>query len=352
MAAMIRKDAKKILVRGTNWVGDALMTLPALVALRRNFPSAELHVLAKPWVAPVYGENPAVDRVIMLDREAKHRGVLGLWRISQELRRESYDLAVLFQNAFQAALIVYLAGIPQRLGYNTDARGFLLNRAIRLQPDDKQVHETHYYLRILERTGLDAPYSPPIFQPSDQALRNARNTLEGLRLIGSFLLGIAPGAAFGTAKQWPAEKFAQAADVILSKTGGSALLFGSPKEAEVTARVKAAMTQPAVDLAGQTDLAGAAALIQRCQMFLTNDSGLMHLAAAVDVPLVAIFGSTNPTTTSPVSGKARLIRHEVDCSPCLKPHCDRDVHQCMDLVTPDEVVEAALDLLKIKDNHS
>jgi heptosyltransferase-2 len=349
---IIKKDINKILVRGTNWVGDALMTLPALAAVRSNFPGAKIHVLAKPWVAPIYSEHPAVDRVVVMNRDAEHRGMMGLWRLTRELRREYYDLAVLFQNAFQAALIAVMAGIPQRLGYNTDARGILLNRSIRLRLDDKKVHETEYYLRILERAGLEAPYSPPIFQPSEQALRSARNTLEGLRLIGSFLLGIAPGAAFGTAKQWPAQRFAQAADAVLAKTGGTALLFGSPKEAEVTARVKTAMTQPAVDLAGKTDLAAAAALIQRCQIFLTNDSGLMHLAAAVDVPLVAVFGSTNPVTTSPVSQKARLIRHQVDCSPCLKPHCDRETHQCMDLVTSDEVARAALDLLKIKDNDA
>ena len=349
---LVKTNMRKILVRGTNWVGDALMTLPALAAVRRNFPSAEIHVLAKPWVGPIYGEHPAVDRVVALNRDAEHRGLMGLWRLAGELKRENYDLAVLFQNAFQAALIAFMAGIPQRLGYNTDARGILLNRAIRMRPEDKQVHETEYYLRILERAGLEAPYAPPIFQPSEQALRTARNTLEGLRLIGSFLLGIAPGAAFGTAKQWPAERFAQAADAVLSKTGGTAILFGSPKEAEVTARVKAVMTRPAVDLAGQTDLAAAAALIQRCQIFLTNDSGLMHLAAAVDVPLVAIFGSTNPVTTSPVSQKARLIRHEVDCSPCLKPHCDKATHQCMDLVTADEVARAALDLLKIKEKDA
>ncbi|MEW5725364.1 MAG: lipopolysaccharide heptosyltransferase II, partial [Thermodesulfobacteriota bacterium] len=169
--------------------------------------------------------------------------------------------------------------------------------------------------------------------------------LRGLGLSGAFLVGIAPGAAYGPAKEWPADRFAAAADLILDENPGAALIFGSASEAAAAGRVAAVMRRRAVDLAGRTNLAEAAALIARCTLFLTNDSGLMHLAAAVDTPLVAVFGSTNPVTTSPTGRRQRLVRKPVECAPCLKTHCDRPRQVCMDLITPGEVAAAALELL-------
>jgi len=339
------RKIERIMVRATNWVGDAVMTTPALAALRDNFPEASLTVLAHAGVAPVFADHPAVDDILLFDSRGRHRGVSGVWRMARQIDRARFDLAVLFQNAFRAALTVRLAGVPLRLGYDTDGRGFLLNRPIRLEPGDKQVHETEYYLRILARAGLRAESSLPAFHYSGAVRDRASERLKRLGLDRAFLLGIAPGAAYGTAKRWPAERFAEAADRILKRTDGTALIFGGLGEAEAAFRVREAMTSPAVSLAGETDLAEAAALIARCRLFLTNDSGLMHVASAVGVPLVAVFGSTNPVTTSPRGGPVRLIRHPVECSPCLKPVCDRPGHPCMDRVRPGEVAMAGLGLL-------
>jgi heptosyltransferase-2 len=339
------REFERILVRGTNWVGDAVMTLPALTALKGNFPKASLIVLAKKWVAPVYADHPGVDRVMIIDKEGPHKGLGGLWRLAREIRRERFELAVLFQNAFEAALITRLAGVPLRLGYDTDARGLLLNLPIRLRPEDKQVHETEYYLRILERAGLDAPYSRPVYRPNAGAENRADARLRQLGLSEEFLVGLAPGAAYGPAKQWPPERFAAAADLVLKEHGGAALVFGGPGDTAAAKKLIEAMTHRSVDLTGQTDLSEAAALIRRCRLFLTNDSGLMHLAAAVDTPLVAVFGSTNPVTTSPAGSRQRLIRRETPCSPCMKTHCDRPVHECMERIGPEEVARAGLELL-------
>lgn len=336
----------RILVRGTNWVGDALMTTPALAALQRNFPEARITVLAKPWVAPVYAHHPAVHEVMLLDRESVHRGMAGLWKAAAEVREKGFDLAVLFQNALQAAVIAWLARIPYRLGYNTDARGLLLKPAVRLRPEDKRIHETEYYLGMLARSGLEAKWTRPVFYFSDHARSRAAERLKELDLSGRFLVGIAPGAAYGPAKMWPAKRFADAASAVLAVTGGAALLFGSRSEAPVTAQVHERLNRKAYDLAGRTGLEEAAALIEQCRLFLTNDSGLMHVAAAVGTPLAAVFGSTNPDTTAPTGLHQRLVRHAVDCAPCLKPQCDQPTHLCMEQVTAEEVAAAGLELLR------
>lgn len=342
------RKIERILIRGTNWVGDALMTTPAVEAVREAFPEARIMVLAKPWVAPIY-DHPAVDRVLEYDRRNRHRGWAGLFRLASELRREKFDLAVLLQNAVEAALIARLARIPIRIGYNTDGRGLLLNPSVKRNPEDKQIHETEYYLRMLARGGLkvraDGPVSP-VFHPSGEAAQKADRHLESLGLKGAFLVGLAPGAAYGPAKQWPAGRFAAAADLVMEKRGGAALVFGSKGESAVAEDVMAHLKGLGHNLAGQTDLAEAAALIARCDLFLSNDSGLMHLAAAVGTPLVAVFGSTNPVTTAPLGRRQRLVRHPVECSPCLKTHCPKDVHECMERVEPEEVAEAGFSLLR------
>ena len=253
---------------------------------------------------------------------------------------------MLFQNAFEAAFLAYAARIPVRVGYNTDARGFLLNPAVPLYPGDKSVHQTQYYLRLLGRIGLRTINSKPIFHLSPAIKEMAGLRLQSLGLEDTFLLGLAPGAAYGPAKQWAPEKFAAAADLILDEKPGAALVFGSLGEARVAARVKERMRGPAHDLSGRTSLDEAAALIQRCQLFLTNDSGLMHVAAAVDAPLIAIFGSTDPRTTSPVGDRAVMISSQVDCAPCLEPVCPKTSHRCMDLIAAEAVARAGLELLE------
>ncbi|MEW5723958.1 MAG: glycosyltransferase family 9 protein, partial [Thermodesulfobacteriota bacterium] len=171
------KRIGNILIRGTNWVGDAVLTFPALAAVRKAFSSARITVLARPWVAPLYAEHPAVDRTMVLDKGGLHRGVRGLFRLAGQVRREGFDLAVLFQNAFEAALIAWLARIPLRLGYDTDARGLLLRPAVGLRPEDKTVHETEYYLRMLERAGIEAPRTRPVFRPSAESAGRADQRL-------------------------------------------------------------------------------------------------------------------------------------------------------------------------------
>jgi heptosyltransferase-2 len=342
------REIGRILVRGTNWVGDALMTTPALAAVKDNFPEAHLAVLAKKWVAPVYEDHPATDEIIVLDRDGRHRGVGGLMVLGRELRGRKFDMAVLFQNAIQAAVIAWLARIPIRIGFNTDGRGWLLKPAVPLKPEDRRIHETEYYLRMLSGAGFRTPPPGPVqpmFYLSDQTRRQADERLNELGLGKSLVLGVAPGAAYGPAKQWPAVRFADAANLIMAGRPGGVLIFGSAGERRVAREVLDHLKGPGFDLAGATGLTEAAALIKRCHLFLTNDSGLMHVAAAVGTPLVAVFGSTNPVTTAPIGPHVAMVRHAVACSPCLKPTCCQPSHKCMEAVSAEEVAEQGLALM-------
>ncbi|MEW5913873.1 MAG: lipopolysaccharide heptosyltransferase II [Thermodesulfobacteriota bacterium] len=348
---------RRILLRATNWVGDAVMTLPALEALHTNCPQAEIEVLARPWVAAVYAAAPGVSRVIAYDKAGAHAGLAGGWRLAGELRARRYDWAVLLQNALEAALIAWLARIPVRLGYATDGRGLLLTHAAARSAQVRRVHETAYYLYILRQAGLLAQDPPdtgvqPVLHlaPADAAW--AQDFLARKGLDQARLLGLAPGAAYGPAKRWPAERFAAAAQ-DLAPEFQAVLLFGSQGEATDCAAVADGLAGlPTVNLAGATSLGQALALLARLGLLISNDSGLMHAAAALGAPTVAVFGSTNPRTTAPLGPWVALLRAELECSPCLEPECQRGDLACFTAIEPADVAAAARQLLARKDQES
>jgi heptosyltransferase-2 len=327
----------KILVRATNWVGDAVMSLPALQAIRTRFPQAHIAVLARPWVADLYEREPVADRVILLTSARGAKDLSGKWRAAQSLRRERFDCAILLQNAFEAALIAWLAGIPRRIGYNRDGRGLLLTDPIRL-PDAGEIpgHQRFYYLEMLRRAGIidgDLPDTP--IQLSQTAGPRGR------------IVGVSPGAAFGGAKRWPAGRFAAAAAEIAAQLGCSVAVFGSQNERELCEEVARSVEARGLvvrNFAAETTLRAFMDLVAGCLVYLTNDSGAMHVACALGVPTVAVFGPTDDSATGPVGSWTRVVREPVDCSPCLLRECPTD-HRCMERVAVSRVVEAALDLV-------
>jgi heptosyltransferase-2 len=356
MRALALKAPRRILVRGTNWVGDAVMTLPALEALAQACPQAHLDVLAKPWVRAVYESAPGVASIITLDAEVHHAGPTGRVILAKEIKERRHDWAVLFQNAFEAAVIARLAGIPVRIGYTTDARRLLLTHPVRRTEAVLGVHQTAYYLHLLHGAGITREPPPPQgvqpvlrLAPADREW--AGEFLEGLGLgANAPLLGLAPGAAFGPAKCWPAKRFAAAARDLLQEGFAGVLLFGSAKEAATVAQVAEALppcSARVVDLAGATSLGQALALLERLGLLITNDSGLMHAAAALGAPTLAIFGSTNPVTTAPLGPWVRLVRKPVDCGPCLKPECPTDM-RCLTAISAEEVAATARELLRAR----
>jgi len=334
-------EIRKILVRATNWVGDAVLITPSLVALRKTFPHAQITVLANPWVLPLLENHPAADRMMVMDKGTGLLRSMGtVKRIISHVRNEAFDLAVLFQNAFEAALLAYMGGVRYRIGYNTDGRGFLLTHKVIRDERILGVHQVDYYLGLIEAMGWQVAEREPSIYLCDSDIASTSRMLSSRGIEDHHVIvGLNPGATYGSAKRWPEERFAAIGDWAVERWTATVILFGSSSERDIGLRVSQRMQHAPVNLCGLTTLGEVMALIKRCNFFVTNDSGLMHIAAAFNVPLVALFGPTNHITTGPVSGNARIVRHAFDCSPCLKETCPLD-HRCMLSIEPGEAWDA------------
>ncbi|MFQ5883202.1 MAG: lipopolysaccharide heptosyltransferase II [Candidatus Methylomirabilales bacterium] len=328
----------RILIRGVNWVGDAVMTTPAIAGIRKTFPTAKISLLVKPWVAGVFEGNPHIDEILLYDREGRHGGVSGLLRLARELRDTRFDVAILLQNAFEAALLTFLARIPHRVGYDTQGRGFLLTTVVVQDQSTRALHHVDYYQALLGVAGWDQEAEQPALYLSSGAEEKAEALLGGKDVSPEdSLVALNPGSTYGSAKRWPADRYAALADRLIEGLGVRILLTGTQADGGVAGAVRSLARSPerVIDLTGQTDIQLLAAVLRRCAVFVTNDTGAMHIGAAVGVPIVVIFGPTDPQTTSPV-GRHILLRHPVPCSPCLLRECPID-HRCMTGISVDQV---------------
>lgn len=319
----------RVLVRAPNWIGDAVLSLPALRDLRRAAPSAHLTVLARPSVAPLYGVVAEVDAV---------RTTTG-FRADARALAGAFDAGLLLPNSFGSALQLWMGKVPERWGYATDARRPLLTRAVRVPAAVRGTSEVYYYRAMLAGLGIavDAPADASLACPED-ARAFARGRLPGERWIG-----LNPGAAFGSAKRWIPARYAAAGELLARRLDASVVVVGGPGERAVAAEIASTMSVPVVNLAGETTLVELLGVLARLRLLLTNDSGPMHLASSLGVPVVAVFGPTDWRETAPL-GRHALVRRPVYCSPCKLRACPID-HRCMRGVTVDAVVEAAEELL-------
>jgi heptosyltransferase-2 len=299
-------------------------------------------MLAKPWVVEIFQENPVVDQVYYYQSPGIHQGLRGRWRLARELKKEGFELALLLPNSFEAALICFLAGIPQRAGYDTDGRRLLLTHPVRMNGKIKKGHQVDYYLKIVDSLGFQHAERIPSLKVSEEQQKEAIRMLKSLGLEESQgFVGISPGATYGPAKHWFPERYGELADRIVRNLGAQILIFGSEADKKVAKQVRQNARVPLVDLTGMTTLAQAMALVSRCRLFVTNDSGLMHVAAALRIPLIAIFGSTEPGRTGPLGETCRIIRKPLPCSPCLKADCPEE-RRCMNLISVDEVYDEVI----------
>ena len=340
---------QRLLVRATNWLGDAVMSIPALREIRRIHAGWHVTVLARPWVAELYSRENFCDSVVLYRSGRDHRGLAGRERLAKELRKERFDRAILLQNAFDAAWISWRARIPERIGYDRDGRGLLLTRRIPVpRPGEIEPHQRFYYLELLRRAGLISR----IPDPADARLgavadlrRQGVEQWRGRGLPDGPWIGVSPGAAFGSAKRWFPRRFGEAARMLSDETGANVAVFGSAAEAPAASRVADSAGPRAHSLAGKTTLAQYLQLASTCSAYLTNDSGSMHAAAALGIPTVAVFGATDPDATGPAAPWARIVREPVECAPCLLRECPLEGHPCMSGVPADRVAEEARSLL-------
>ena len=336
------EQVRTIAVRLTNWVGDCVMNTPFLARLRELFPQARIVALGRKNVASLLSPHPHVDEVWAIDDQSQH----GFFTTAKRLKGLNADLGFLLPNSMKSAALFAFGGVRNRVGYDRDGRRLLLTHPVPLRPEDLAVHEVKYYLRLLSRWETQARDPHPLLLTVTQEESTDMAAWLAAQGVGlkDFVVGVNPAAFFGTAKRWPAERFAEAARHFAASRNARVVVTGLPQERDVAEAVCAAGGPAFVNAAGKMSLRQLMAFLQRCNLFLTNDSGAMHIASALGTPLVAVFGSTDWVTTAPLSPLARLVRVDTPCAPCLLRHCPID-HRCMTGVTPEMVVKAAEGLL-------
>ncbi len=342
-------NPKRIFVRVPNWLGDAVMATPFVRILRRTYPKAFIALGGRAKVEAVFANNPDINAFIPIEDHG-----LSLLTGAMRLRKHTFDLGFVMPNSFRVALQLRLAGIPNRVGYARDGRNYLLTDRIEATADVMGMHMVDYYSHLLKDfTNLDAQPRELVLEPGTDAIAEAEAIIRSENLSGKMLVGLCPGAAFGTAKRWLPENFARVAEYVSEKYDAIPVITGAPNERDVMKEVAYLAKCETVVMDKGQPLQTIIALMGQFALFVTNDCGAMHLAAARGVPIVAVFGPTIHENTSPYTPYARLLRvKDVDCkdNPCMRRHCP-NAHLCMKSVTP-EMVFAAIDALLNADTHT
>lgn len=339
-----------ILIRAPNWVGDVVMATPAFRAVRNNFPSARISLLIKKYAKPLIDDSPWFDEVIEYDPGGEHQGVRGFLRLVGRLRRSRFDLALILVNSLRGAIEARLAGARRRVGYDRNGRRMLLTDAVAPPTENGEIvpqNMVEYYLRLCTQIGCPPePTREELFVRDEIDLRAEEFLASHGRDPSKMLVGINPGAAFGSSKCWLPERFAEVADLIIERHRCDLLICSAPSEKEIAKAIESQMTHrpinPCDDNPGLEVYKG---IIKRMRMLITNDTGARHIAVAFGVPAVVIFGSTNTRYTDVNLEQTTIVSAGVDCAPCQEKLCPTGTHQCMQAVTVEMVMEAADELL-------
>lgn len=337
-----------IVIRSPNWIGDCVMCLPAIRALKDIYPDANIYIAAKQNLCPVYKNIPEINQIIPLPDNIDFKAS---FKVAKQLRKYRFEYGILFTNSFHSAFLFRLAGIKKLIGYVKDLRGWLLYKKIKFPRDDK--HHIYFYLGLAATFIKENSGKKPEKNYSHQLIITAHEEEQvstALRTLGvnvsNHLVGISPSAAYGSAKEWPPERFSELISRFLQeKSPGTVeiLLFGSAKEREKIAKIIDGEDSIRIhNLAGQLSLRQAIVAISFCRLFISNDSGLMHIASGLNLPLIALFGPTQPHKTGPLNKNARVLYHPVACAPCLYRDCplNQENHACMKSINADEVLDA------------
>ena len=338
----------RVLVKEVNWLGDLVISLPALRAVRCAFENAKLTVLVKRELAGFFDGIPWIDEIIPYAEPTGISGIADRLHIAREIRRRRFDLAILFPNSFQSALWATLGGVRRRAGYATDGRGFMLTDRAMPSPDLLRRHQAYYWLGMLRDT-LGIACLPNVehhrLEIAERHLFTMRSWLAEHRTRPEApLIAIAPIAAYGPAKEWPQVRYSALVDILYDRWGAECVLVGAPAERSRCEQIGASARCGALVAAGITGIGELIALLSLCDGFAGNDSGAMHLAAAVGIPAIGIFGSTNPARTGPTGPRAGFIYRRLECSPCLERTCRFGHYECLRSVKAEEVAGALASL--------
>ncbi len=344
------KDPENIILKMPNWIGDAVMGTPLIRDLKERFPNARLTALCQSNIAPLFEKDPRLSDLISYKKpsgwihRAEHKDVI------RPLQMGEYDLGILLTNSFSSAWWFYRGNVKERIGFGSFWRSWLLTKSVPWPKNVEKEHLVETYKRLLEPLGISRSLSRPELFLSAEDKEFAREFFKLQQITaGTTIIGINPGAAYGTAKCWPPEKFVEVTKRLSQKDGVCILFFGDKSSEPMIESICAGMPKNVINVAGKTELRQLMALIASCSVFLTNDSGPMHIASALGVPLLALFGSTNDTKTGPYNGGVVLHKH-VECSPCYKRVCPIDF-RCMQRITSEEVYQELLKLIEPWPKH-
>lgn len=351
-------ERPRICIGGVRWIGDAVMTIPALRRVRELYPHAHITLAAQNWARDVFSEVAFLDEVWSVDESVgnKNKTFVALtaarFTLARAWRRRKFDAAFILQNSFASALVPFLARVPVRIGYNSDGRKLLLTDAVETPLWRASRHEVFYYLNLIESYAcresinvnqLEVP--PLALTVSKQRQAHAREILESNgRDATKPLVVICPGSTNSRAKRWHAESYARLADKLISETKTEVAFIGAPEETFVTERITNLMREQAIVLTGATTLAESIAVTSLAALVISNDTGPAHIAAALERPTIVIFGPTKPETTRPFSPLATVIRKPPACAPCMLRDCPID-HRCMTNISVEQVFKCACQTL-------
>jgi heptosyltransferase-2 len=344
-ATPLEPTPERVLVKQVNWLGDLVMSLPALRAVRRAFPHARLSVLIKAELAPFFDGAGWLDEVIPYRLGRSLGGLADRRHVVAEIRSRRFDLAIVFPRSFESAFWTALARVPRRVGFSADGRGLMLTHKTPRPAALFRSHQVYDYLYLLRNTlgieGDRTDIAPDVHDPHRAAMRQWLGT--NRRSAGP-LIALAVAAAYGPAKEWPVARYAALVDRLAERYGAECVLVGAPNERPRCEMVASTSRHGALIAAGQTSVGEAVALLAQCDGFAGNDSGAMHIAGALGIPTVGIFASTNPQRTGPLGPRARALYHRIVCSPCLERTCKFGHYDCLKQVTTEEVESALLEL--------
>ena len=327
----------KILIRGVNWIGDAVMSMPFINGLGSVWPDAEIHVLTRPHLAELYKYNPYVKSVIPVNEKSR---IPGWMAVNGEIRDMKFKIAICLPHSFSSALFLFLSGIPVRYGRACSGRSMFFTHPVYGEIEEYPGHQARFYLEMLEAiSGCRTTEVQPEIHISDAERLKASRIIEKAKRP---VLGIFCSAAYGPAKVWPRESFAELGRRYISRTGGSVILFGGASDRNTNNEIAASIGEGALNIAGATSLLESVALMEKCDAVVANDSGPMHLAAASGARTIGIFGSTNPVRTAPLGRRAAFITKGLKCAPCMARDCRLGTYECLKSITPDDVLKEIL----------